>query len=218
MWTGFECFDQLEEEEPLSKCPDDVTTVAQSEILHRKNLKVDFNGVINDMRILPIKKSRLQVPLCRMIVMDEVRAVGEVDVQRLESEFVNGYRDGDRVLYLSVYNNLEVSRDVTDQITSQWSPLWQKVNLEFERKLEADDDLASLRGKMFYVWDGNHRVTAWTRHIKNFHADEEKWHYRVHCIMLDPRGQVALLLNAMSDVNWCSILTFLSFSSSCFLT
>ncbi len=201
----FEAPDPHEEDEPHSKCPDDVTTASESEILHRKNLKVDTNGLINDLRINLVKKSRLQVPLCRMLVMDEVRAVGELDVQRLESEFVNGYREGDRVLYISAFNNLDVSCDVTDEIVQSWSPIWRKVNDEFEEELAADDDLAQLRGKMFYVWDGNHRVTAWTRHITKFHVDEEGWHYRVHCIVLDPRGSVARLLNAMSDVNWYNV-------------
>ena len=81
-------------------------------------------------------------------------------------------------------------------------PQWQHVNEEFKKELMADDDLAQLRGKMFYVWDGNHRVSAWMRHITNCHPMDLHWHKRVHCIVLDPRGQVANLLNAMSDVNW----------------
>jgi hypothetical protein len=186
----------------LSKCPDNITTPAESEMEHRRSLKVDHNGLIESLRLSPRKKSRLQVPLCRMIVMDEVRAVGEVDVQRLESEFVNGYRDGDRVLYISVYNSHEESCELTDDTIGTWSPHWQQVNAEFELELEADADLAPLRRKMFYVWDDNHRVTAWTRHITNCHANELKWHYRVESIFLDPRGSVAHLLNAMGDVNW----------------
>lgn len=199
--------DPQEEDGPYMKCPEDVSTAVESEKLHRKKLKVDTNGLINELRIVPVKKSRLQVPLCRMIVMDEVRAVGELDVQRLESEFVNGYREGDRVLFISAFNSLDMSCDVSDDIVESWSPIWRGVNEEFERELEADEDLAQLRGKMYYVWDGNHRVTAWTRHIKNVHPDEVDWHYRVHCILLDPRGSVARLLNAMSDVNWYYLLS-----------
>ncbi len=85
---------------------------------------------------------------------------------------------------------------------AMWGPNWKRVNDDFELELEADEELAHYRGKMFFVWDGNHRVTAWMRHIRNCHADEPEWHIRVHCIILDPRGQVANLLNSMSDVNW----------------
>lgn len=194
--------DLEDDDEPRHKFPPNVTSVLESEHLHRKQLKVDTTRLINTLRIQPITKSCLEIPLCRMIVMDEVRLVGEMDVQRLESEFMNGYRDGDRVLYVSLYNNFEKTMDVTEEEIARWSPHWQRVNEEFEKELMADVDLAQLRGKMFYVWDGNHRVSAWMRHITNCHDGELGWHKRVHCIILDPRGQVANLLNAMSDVNW----------------
>ncbi len=193
---------QSQEEEYRRDCPEDVTTVIQSEHMHRKIHKLDSTGLINGLRMQPVRKSRLLVPLCRLVVMDEVRAVGELDVQKLESEFVNGYREGDRVLFISPYNNKEWTSDVTDDEVKRWGNHWKKVNDEFEKELEADEDLADLRGRMFFVWDGNHRVTAWMRHIRNCHSNEPDWHIRVHCIVLDARGQVGNLLNAMSDVNW----------------
>jgi hypothetical protein len=66
----------------------------------------------------------------------------------------------------------------------------------------ADEDLAHLAGNMFHVWDGNHRLTAWMRHINNHHADDPEWHLAVHSILLDPRGHVGDLIEAMHDVNW----------------
>jgi hypothetical protein len=137
-----------------------------------------------------------------MIIMDEVRPIGEVDIQRLESEFITGYRDGDRVLFISLFNNMEKTMDVKPEHEAEWSPHWHQVNAEFEEELAADKDLHQFHGKMFYVWDDNHRVTAWLRHIKNAHHDDLDWHYRVHSIILDPRTQVVNLLNAMTDVNW----------------
>ena len=187
----------------IRPCPPDLTDALKTELVHRKQQKVvDYVGLINNLRIQPTKKSRLLVPLCRMIPMDRVRPIGDVDVQRLENEFVNGYRDGDRVLYISIFNNEEKSKDVTETDKTKWSPHWQRVNDEFEADLQKDEDLKDLRGKMFYVWDGNHRHTAWMRHINNHHADDPEWHLTVHCIILDPRDQVGNLLNAMNDVNW----------------
>ena len=55
--------------------------------------------------------------------MDVVGGVGEFDVERLESKFVNSYRDGDRVLYISVFNNVEESQDITEEQEVKWSPL-----------------------------------------------------------------------------------------------
>jgi hypothetical protein len=193
---------QSQELEPRRDCAEDVITVLQSERLHRKYHKVDSTGLINKLRMQPAKKSRLLVPLCRLVVMDEVRAVGELDVQKLETEFVNGYREGDRVLFVSPFNNKEWTMDVTNRELEKWGSHWNHVNNDFEKELEGDDDLTDLRGRMFFVWDGNHRVTAWMRHIRNCHSNDPDWHIRVQCIFLDPRGQVGNLLNAMSDVNW----------------
>ena len=54
---------------------------------------------------------------------------------------------------------------------------------------------------MFYVWEGIHRVTVWLCHIERHHLDEERWHYSVHYIFLNPKDSVEVLLDAMNDVN-----------------
>ncbi len=139
--------------------------------------------------------------------MAKVRPVGEMGVQHLEREFVKGYRDGDRVMYISAYNNEELTTDVTEDIKSSWSPNWQMANEAFEEDIRADPDLKHLSGKMFFVWEGNHRLAAWMRHINNHHAEDKDWHVSVHCIVLDPRGQVGNLLHAMHDINWYFFFT-----------
>jgi hypothetical protein len=68
--------------------------------------------------------------------------------------------------------------------------------------LQNDPDLAHLAGKMFFVWEGNHRLTAWSRHINKHHALDKDWHISVDCIVVDPRNYTAVFLNAMNDVNW----------------
>jgi hypothetical protein len=80
-----------------------------------------------------------------------------------------GYRDGDRVLYVSPYNNLNEELHVSDDIHNSWSPFWQEANEEFEAMFQNDPDLAHLCDKMFYVWEGNHRLSAWWRHINKHH-------------------------------------------------
>ena len=123
-------------------------------------------------------------------------------MQRLECEFVMGYREGDCVLYVSSFNDVSMDMSVSPDIVSSWSPLWQEANVEFEVKLGDDPDLAHLSGKVFFVWEGNHRLTTWWRHINNNHANEKSWHISVDCIVVDPRECTGVFLNAMSDINW----------------
>jgi len=142
------------------------------------------------------------IPLCRLICLPLVRPINEVDVARLENEFVMGYRDGDRALYESPFNNLGDEILVTEETKASWSAHWRDINDTFDDYLSDDPDLSFLQGKMLFVWEGNHRVTAWWRHIKRFHSLEKEWHISVDCIVVDARNCTALFLNAMSDVNW----------------
>jgi hypothetical protein len=109
----------------------------------------------------PLHKSHFFIRLCRLRCLPLVRPIIEVDVSRLENEFIMGYRDGDRALYVSRYNNPNEVLYVTDDIHNSWSLFLQEVNEEFEAMLQNDPDLAHLCGKMFYVWEGNHRLSAW---------------------------------------------------------
>ena len=177
-------------------------TADQSEIMLRKRQKRDSNSVINRLRIELEAKSRFSILLCRLRTLPLVRPINEVDVQRLENEFVTGYCDSDLVLYVAIYNDKAETLDVTSDLYDSWSGLWQFANDPFEAKLVADPDLAKFSGKMFYVWEGNHRVTAWWRHVNSFHHDDEAWHISVHCIVLDPRNETGVLLDAMNDIKW----------------
>lgn len=158
--------------------------------------------MIQRLRFKPLGKSRFSIPLCRLRTLPLVRPINDVDVSRLENEFVMGYRDGDRALYVSAYNNLDEPLDVSDDIKSSWSPLWHEANAEFDAILQRDSDLACFVGKMFFVWEGNHRLTAWWRHITNHHPLDKDWHIWADSIVVDARNSTALFLNAMNDINW----------------
>ena len=114
---------------------------------------------------------------------------------------MNGYREGDRVLYVSPYNNFDRFLDISNAIKDSWSNLWKVANECFEERLVQDEDLAPLSGKMFFVYEGNHRLTAWWRHINKYHGSDADWHLSVDYILLDARGQNGVLLNAMNDIN-----------------
>jgi hypothetical protein len=113
-----------------------------------------------------------------------------------------GYRDGDRAMYVSPYNNLDEVLHVSDDIRASWSSPWQEASDEFDFMLENDSDLVHFVGKMFFVWEGNHRLAAWFRHINKHHFMDNDWHISVDCIVVDPRNCVAVLFYAMNDINW----------------
>ena len=104
--------------------------------------------------------------------------------------------------YVALEDHLGHTNDVTPSVVSNWSTMWKEVNDDFESKLLADDDLKVFSGKMFMVWDGNHRLQAWMPIIEQFHALDINWHYCVEAVMLDPKGDVPSVTAALHEVNW----------------
>ena len=76
-----------------------------------------------------------------------------------------------------------------------WDPIWRQINQEFEDELVLLPHLASLSMKMFYVWEGNHRLIAWKCAIRDMFPDNKEKHYRVLCTIIDPKrvSEIALL-------------------------
>ena len=186
-------------------------TINQSKIVLCKRQKCEMNSVINHLHI----KLRLKIPLCRLRALPLVRLINKVDVQQLENEFVTGYHDGDRVLYVSMYNDKAELLDVLSNIFDLWSGLMQSTKDRFEVELVVDPNLTKFVGKMLYVWESNHRLAAWWLHINNFHDNDKIWHMSVHCIVVDPRNETDVLLDAMNDINWyasyfCLVISLLS--------
>jgi hypothetical protein len=180
----------------------DESNPEETELLIRRAQKEDSNSVIQRVRLKPLAKSRFSIPLCRLQCLPLVRPISEVDVVRLQNEFIMGYREGDRVMYVLPYNNLGEVLHVSDDIRTSWSPLWQEASDVLDSMLQDDSDLSYLVGKMFFVWEGNHRLTAWQRHIIKHHSMDKDWHISVDCIVVDPRSCTAVFLNAMNDINW----------------
>lgn len=163
--------------------------------------KFNFTSLINSLRILPHEKSRLKIPLCRMTKMSLVRPSLLTDVAKLEADFLHGYREGDRVFYVSTMNADGMSMDVTDDIKASWDPLWIAENESFETFLLSDPKLVKFSKKMFFVWDGNHRLQAWSKVILEKHSMDPLWHISVDSICLDPKDQAGPLLDAMQCIN-----------------
>jgi hypothetical protein len=103
--------------------------------------------------------------------------------------------DGDRVLYVSLVANDGKSQDVATKIGEiQMMHLKQIIFLDL-------DIIIKLKGKMLYVWEGNHKLTTWRRRIQKSHDDEKDWHISIDSICLDPTGIIDVLYDAMHNIN-----------------
>ena len=153
------------------------------------------------MRLLPKEASRFGIPLCQIIYMPLVRLTLAHDIKRLEAEFTHGYRRGASMFYVSITNEIGKERLVKDVNINNWGPHWTSINNEFEAKLTLDPHLKSLCDRMFFICDRNHRFKAWTWYIEWLHNNDREWHYSMDSIWLDTKDKVALLFNAMHDIN-----------------
>lgn len=101
----------------------------------------------------PITKSRLNVPLCCLLLLPLVRSISELEVQLLENEFVNGYRDGDKVLYVLIMDDKWRVHEAMHKIYDNWDKQWQLTNDSFEMWLNTDVELVVFKG--FFLECGN---------------------------------------------------------------
>lgn len=116
---------------------EDKDSANEMRLLHKN----DCIAVINRLRNVPVAKSRLNIPLCRLICCPLVRPIIEQDVRKLENEFVKGYRVGDRVMYVSLYDAKDKLSMVSDEDKFWSNLLWKAANKQFEESLLADPDL-----------------------------------------------------------------------------
>jgi hypothetical protein len=77
-----------------------------------------------------------------------------------------------------------------------------KAHEKFEKEIQKEDAWKQFARKMFFVWDGNHRLAAWMPIINRDHGQDSTWHYAVESVVLEVEGQVGPLLTALHQVNW----------------
>jgi hypothetical protein len=164
---------------------------------------VNYYTRLEKMRFQPRSKSKISIPLYRMISLPVVRPFLKNDVLNFASHFVAyGYLEGNGVFYVSLEDNEGKTYSITDEIVASWSQNWASMNAEFEHLLQSDDDLQMYSGKKFMVWDGNHRLQAWLPIINDDHGQDQSWHFSVESIILVVNGDVASLVASLYDVNW----------------
>lgn len=142
------------------------------------------------------------IPLCRCLVNERVRELRK-DLSLLKKVFEDeGYIMMKGMFVLSVNLPNGTTRDVDDDITKTWDKNWHLVNKEFEDELLANEQWSILRGKMFYVWEGNHRTASWLESIREVARNDKKKHVRVLAQFIVPTLQDEMkLIAALQRLN-----------------
>ena len=78
----------------------------------RKAVRSNLHAIL--ARAVETSISEIDIPLCRMIVMTDVRQPLEIDIQKLRSEFTMGYKHGGPIFYVALRNFSMEEGVVTD--------------------------------------------------------------------------------------------------------
>ena len=95
----------------------------------RKAVRSNSHAILARAAETPI--SEIDIPLCRMIVMTDVRQPLEIDIQKLRSEFTMGYKRGGPVFYVALQNFSMEKGIVTDAMRKGWSKTLGVVSLHY---------------------------------------------------------------------------------------
>ena len=148
-------------------------------VLGHRCLRVNSVEILQNCQILQGRKAQMDVPLYRMISLQVVRLALAMDIEKMKADFIHGYRPRAAVFYLSTTNIQGTERTVSDENCMSWNAHWRRKNVEFEEFLNADPELHFFSNKMFYVYDGNHKLVAWTEFIHKAHPNDLDWHFQI---------------------------------------
>lgn len=81
----------------------------------------------------PFSKSKFTSFFCPLMLFSIVRPMLKINIQLLENKFVDAYREGGMILYVSSYNKNENTIDIQDPDT--WGVHWQSFNILFKEIL-----------------------------------------------------------------------------------
>lgn len=142
----------------------------------------------------------MNIPFCRMISMHVMRSILKIDVLKMEHAFHMGYKEGDKVFYVSttIWQGEEALVDFYEEGWDQH----QKVAIdEFEVFMRGDPYLSMFSKCMFHVQDESHHLQAWMSFITWVHLDDATWHICINSIFLDTTRGLMELLAAMTNLN-----------------
>ena len=119
------------------------------------------------------------------MTMEAVRSLQEDDVNMLKERFYEtGYVTTMPEFFLVCKNLAGESQTVADFV-DKWDQAWKDINNEFEKECEAVEEFRILKDQMFWVFDGNHRFTAWSQ-VANENPNAKEYHPSVRFTLLQP--------------------------------
>ncbi len=142
----------------------------------------------------------MPIPFCHMIPMPVVKSTLKINILKMEQAFHGGYREGDKVFYVSLTNQ-QGGVESTSNYELEWNSQWKFENDRFEEFLNPNLDLQKLSHKMFFVWDGNRCLQAWLPYIDQVHLNDSIWHISVDSMVLDTIDGLVVLLTVMTYLN-----------------
>jgi len=137
-----------------------------------------------------------------MVPMLIVHRALKGDNTKLEADFFNDYRDGDRVFNISTTDSKENFQFVDDEVCASYRPNWAQENAVFEAQLDIYPSFISYKNKMLFIWDGNSRFFAWKIYINRLHTEDYERHIFVDSIILASElDDISSLLTTVHDIN-----------------
>ena len=189
-----------ESSEPVQLVPVTNQGLSKTEEELKKAVRSNSHAILARATEIPI--SEIDIPLCRMIVMTDVRQSLEIDIQKLRSEFTMGYKRGGPIFYVAMRNFSMEEAVVMEAMRKGWSKLWRKVDKEFESIPNNSPYLKKFSNWMFYVWHGNHRLLAWYPFIATNQRNNPTFLVPLKSIVLKVKeNNRKELLHAMTDWN-----------------
>lgn len=89
--------------------------------------KINTVDILESLKFLPKDKSRLNIPLCRMISRPIVRRALQTDVNKLKIDFVHSYRNWEKKIHFSITDEDGNFSFVILEVSQFWSDNWKCV-------------------------------------------------------------------------------------------
>ena len=142
-----------------------------------------------------------RIPLCRLMTMEAVRNLQVDSVEKLKVGFeASGYVPKLSEFHITEFNEHGQCHTV-DEFMADWDPIWTRLNEDFEKECDSIPEFGILKNKMFWIFDGNHRFSAWSQIAKK-HPESHMYHPCVRFSLLDARKNgFKMIEQAMHQLN-----------------
>ncbi|CAM6091097.1 unnamed protein product [Calypogeia fissa] len=111
------------------------------------------------------------IPLCRLQKLELIRNLnsdGPGVLNLRESFMLHSYVEDFPCFQLLLVDDRGYAQEVTDTIRGTWDGRWRTMSDQFDHECDLNPAFSILKGPMFPVGDGNHRLFSWMEVAKNY--------------------------------------------------